>query len=165
MGRTDPPEKKDKIITIMNLIMNCITVNVPQCSTQYRSQCSPVTKQECQTVYRDQCKTQYEQKCSTQYREEVEYYTETECNTDYKEDCEYQWEGTGNNKVWAPIPGSCRNNAYDKCGDVQKQKLRQVPYDDCQSVPKKVCDGAGGSGSGFGGNFNSGSGNIPRTRK
>merc|ERR1719278_237700 len=28
---------------------NCITVNVPKCSTQYRSQCSPVTKQECQT--------------------------------------------------------------------------------------------------------------------
>merc|ERR1712183_375225 len=84
---------------------NCITVTVPKCSTQYRSQCSPVTKQECQTVYRDQCQTQYEQKCSTQYREEVEYYTETECNTDYKEDCEYQWEGTGNNKVWAPIPG------------------------------------------------------------
>jgi len=119
---------------------NCITVTVPKCSTQYRNQCSPVTKQECQTVYRDQCNTQYEQKCSTQYREEVEYYTETECNTDYKEDCEYQWEGTGNNKVWAPIPGSCRNNAYDKCGDVQKQKLRQVPYDDCQSVPKKVCN-------------------------
>merc|ERR1712020_833497 len=125
-------------ITVMKLIMNCITVSVPQCTTQYRSQCSPVTKQECETVYRDQCNTQYEQKCTTQYKEEVEYYTETECNTDYKEDCEYQWEGAGNNKVWAPIPGSCRNNAYDNCGDVQKQKFKQVPYDDCQSVPKKV---------------------------
>ena len=75
----------------------------------------------------------------TQYsREQLEYYTETECNTDYKQDCEYRWEGSGNNKVWAPIPGSCNNNAYDKCGDVQKQKLKQVPYQDCQKVPKQV---------------------------
>ena len=71
-------------------------------------------------------------------RDELEYYTETECNTDYKQDCEYRWEGSGNNKVWAPIPGSCNNNAYDKCGDVQKQKLKQVPYQDCQNVPKQV---------------------------
>jgi len=91
-------------------------------------------------VLRDQCNTEYEQKCITEYREEVEYYTETECNTDYKQDCEYQWEGTGNNKVWAPIPGSCTNNAYDNCGDVQKQKLKQVPYESCASVPKKVCN-------------------------
>merc|ERR1712013_897346 len=54
--------------------------------------------QECQTVQVKQCNT--------------EYYTETECSTDYKQDCEYQWEGTGNNKVWAPIQGTCKNNAY-----------------------------------------------------
>ena len=70
----------------------------------------------------------------------MEHYTETECRTDYKEDCEYQWEGTGYNKVWAPIPGTCRNNPYDKCGDVQKQKVKQVPYQDCQNVPKQVVD-------------------------
>merc|ERR1719336_1009575 len=64
---------------------NCVTVNVPQCKTAYRRQCVPTTRQQCQTVYKH------------------------ECSTDYKEDCEYQWEGTGNNKVWAPIPGSCRN--------------------------------------------------------
>ena len=58
----------------------------------------------------------------------MEHYTETECRTDYKEDCEYQWEGTGYNKVWAPIPGTCRNNPYDKCGDVQKQKQKQVNF-------------------------------------
>ena len=56
----------------------------------------------------------------------------------YLQDCEYQWEGTGNNKVWAPIEGTCKNNAYDRCGDVQKQKLKQVPYNDCQNVPKQV---------------------------
>jgi len=116
----------------------CETIRVPKCSTQYRSQCKPVQRQECNTVYENDCKTQYQQQCSTQYKDELEYYTETECNTDYKQDCEYRWEGSGNNKVWAPIPGSCNNNAYDKCGDVQKQKLKQVPYQDCQNVPKQV---------------------------
>jgi len=118
---------------------NCITVQVPQCKTAYKNQCVPTTRQECQTVYKQQCTTQYEQQCSTKYKQELEYYTETECSTDYKEDCEYQWEGTGNNKVWAPIPGSCKNNPYDKCGDVQKQKQKQVPYQDCQSVPRQNC--------------------------
>merc|ERR1712107_331211 len=78
-------------------------------------------------------------RCSTQYKDEVEYYTETECKTEYKEDCEYQWEGSGYNKVWAPIPGTCKNNAYYNCGDVQKQKLKQVPNQDCQNVPNQVC--------------------------
>merc|ERR1712126_746896 len=110
----------------------CVQISVPKCSTAYKKQCNQ--------VYKNECSTQYQQQCSTQYREEAEYYTETECNTDYKEDCEYQWEGTGNNKVWAPIPGTCNNNAYDKCGDVQTQKLKQVPYNDCQNVPKQVCN-------------------------
>ena len=34
--------------------------------------------------------------------------------------------------------GRTKNNAYDRCGDVQKQKLKQVPYNDCQNVPKQV---------------------------
>merc|ERR1711942_241830 len=92
--------------------------------------------QECKTVY----KTEYEEVCSQQYRDETEFYTETECTTDYKQDCEYQWEGTGNNKVWAPIQGTCKNNAYDKCGDVQKERVKQVPYNDCKDVPKQVCN-------------------------
>ena len=71
-------------------------------------------------------------------RDELEYYTETECNTKYKQDCEYRWEGSGNEKVWVPVPGSCNNNAYNKCGDVQKKKLKQVPYQDCKNVPMQV---------------------------
>merc|ERR1712137_737958 len=157
----------------------CETIQQKKCSTLYRNQCKPVKRQQCNTVYENECTTQ--QQCSTQYKDELEYYTETECNTDYKQDCEYRWEGSGNNKVWVPIPGSCNNNAYDKCGDVQKQKLKQVPYQDCQNVPqqqcravhkkvpqrisrtvpKKVCEGGSG-GSGYnrgsgGSGFNGGS--------
>merc|ERR1712121_297054 len=99
---------------------DCQTVQVKQCNTAYRKQCVPKQRQECNTVYK------------------TEYDTETECNTDYKQDCEYQWEGTGNNKVWVPIQGTCQNNAYDKCGDVQKERLKQVPYNDCKDVPKQV---------------------------
>merc|ERR1712111_294047 len=67
--------------------------------------------------------------------------------------------------------------AYDSCGDVQKQKLKQVPYQDCKNVPqqqckpvhkkvpqrisrnvpKKVCDGGSGYGGGSGFNGNNGS--------
>merc|ERR1711915_822839 len=94
-----------------------------QCKTDYKKQCVPKQRQECQSVYLSVCNTEYQEVCSQKYRDETEYYTETECNTDYKQDCEYQWEGTGNNKVWAPIPGTCKNNAYDKCQDVQKEKL------------------------------------------
>merc|ERR1712123_92417 len=118
----------------------CQTVQAKQCNTAYKKQCVPKQRQECQTVYKSVCKTEYQQVCSQKYRDETEYYTETECNTDYKQDCEYQWEGTGNNKVWAPTQGTCNNNAYDKCGDVQKQKLKQVPYNDCNDVPKQVCN-------------------------
>merc|ERR1712038_1494277 len=111
-----------------------------QCNTEYKKQCVPKQRQECQTVYKSVCNTEYQQVCNQKYRDETEYYTETECNTDYKQDCEYQWEGTGNNKVWAPIQGTCKKNAYDKCEDVQKQRLKQVPYNDCNTVPKKVCN-------------------------
>merc|ERR1719474_1570193 len=111
-----------------------------QCNTEYKKQCVPKQRQECQTVYKSVCNTEYQEVCSQKYRDETKYYTETECNTDYKQDCEYQWEGTGNNKVWAPIPGTCKNNAYDKCQDVQKEKLKQVPYNDCNNVPKQVCN-------------------------
>merc|ERR1712137_1534232 len=77
-------------------------------------ECETIQQKKCSTLYRNQCKPVNKQQCSTQYKDELEYYTETECNTDYKQDCEYRWEGSGNNKVWAPIPGSCNNNAYDK---------------------------------------------------
>merc|ERR1719242_309433 len=70
---------------------------------------------------------------------EYEPYTETECSTEYKEDCQYQWEGHGNNKVWAPIPGTCKQNPYDSCKDVSKTKEKQVAYPVCRDVPEKVC--------------------------
>merc|ERR1711994_440971 len=38
------------------------------------------------------------------------------------------------------IQGTCKNNAYDKCQDVQKERLKQVPYNDCKDVPRQVCN-------------------------
>merc|ERR1711872_1088134 len=89
------------------------------------------------------CRTENQVVWDTKYVEtetqECSTISVPKCSTKYKKDCEYQWEGTGNNKVWAPIPGTCNNNAYDSCGDVQKQKLKQVPYQDCKNVPRQVC--------------------------
>ena len=89
-------------------------------------------------MQKQQCNVVQEQQCQEKWRDETQNYSETQCSTQYKEDCEYQWEGTGNNKVWAPIPGTCNSNPYDHCEDVQKQAVKQVPYTDCQAVPKQV---------------------------
>merc|ERR1711971_928422 len=54
-------------------------------------------------------------------------------------DCEHQWQGEGNNKVWVPIPGTCKTNPHDQCRDVTKQKARQVAYPVCRDVPEQQC--------------------------
>merc|ERR1712152_68336 len=109
------------------------------CQTVTERLCKATTRQECQTVYEKSCNTVYKSVCVDQYKTEYEPYTETECSTEYKEDCEYQWEGHGNNKVWAPIPGTCKQNPYDSCKDVTKTKEKQVAYPVCNDVPEQVC--------------------------
>merc|ERR1719330_910842 len=93
-----------------------------QCRTEYTAvwdtEYVERETQECVTKYVPECKTVYEKKCTTvykkvcvdQYKTEYEPYTETECSTEYKEHGEYHWQGEGNNKVWVPIPGSCKTN-------------------------------------------------------
>merc|ERR1739838_1030757 len=83
--------------------------------------------------------TVYKSVCVEQYKTEYEPYTETECFTHYKDDCEYQWEGYGNDKVWAPIAGTCKKNPYETCKDVSKTKERQVAYPVCNDVPEQKC--------------------------
>merc|ERR1712141_506323 len=106
--------------------VECRTEYTTVWDTQYQEketqQCVTNYEKECQTVYEKSCNTVYKSVCVDQYKTEYEPYTETECSTEYKEDCEYQWEGHGNNKVWAPIPGTCKQNPYDSCKDVTKTK-------------------------------------------
>merc|ERR1711982_294427 len=115
------------------------TVHDDVCKTVFERQCQPTTRQECNTIYEKKCTTIYKSVCVDQYKTEYEPYTETECSTLYKEDCEYQWEGHGNNKVWVPIPGTCKNNPYDECKEVTKTKERQVAYPVCNDVPEQSC--------------------------
>ena len=117
----------------------CVTVHDNVCKTVFERQCQPTTRQECNTIYEKKCTTVYKNVCVDQYKTEYEPYTETECSTLYKEDCEYQWEGHGNNKVWVPIPGTCKNNPYDECKEVTKTKERQVAYPVCNDVPEQSC--------------------------
>merc|ERR1711971_388909 len=109
------------------------------CRTETQRLCQPTTRQECSTVYEKQCQTVYKSVCVEQYKTEYEPYTETECSTQYKDDCEYQWEGYGNDKVWAPIAGTCKKNPYETCKDVAKTKERQVAYPVCNDVPEQKC--------------------------
>merc|ERR1712038_1751632 len=117
----------------------CVTNYEKVCHTVTERLCKATTRQECQTVYEASCSTVYKSVCVDQYKTEYEPYTETECTTEYKEDCEFQWEGYGNNKVWAKIPGTCKQNPYDNCQDVTKTKEKQVAYPLCNDVPEQKC--------------------------
>merc|ERR1712154_180663 len=125
----------------------CVTEYEKVCNTELQRLCQPTTRQECSTHYEQQCSTVYKNVCVQKYRTEYEPYTETECTTEYKQDCQYEWQGEGNDKVWAPIDGTCQSVPYDECNDVQKTHARQVAYEACHeepeescvSVPKEVC--------------------------
>merc|ERR1711892_773498 len=114
-----------------------------QCRTEYTTlwdtEYKETETQVCTTEYEKECQTVYKSVCVQQYKTEYEPYTETECSTQYKEDCEYQWEGYGNDKVWAPIAGTCKKNPYDECKDVTKTKEKQVAYPVCKDVPEQKC--------------------------
>merc|ERR1711929_73583 len=135
---TEYQEKEEQI---------CETVYEKQCTQRVQRLCQPTTRQECTTHYEQQCSTIYKNVCVQKYRTEYEPYTETECSTEYKQDCQYEWQGEGNDKVWAPIDGTCQSVPYDECKDVQKTHARQVAYEACHeepeesciSVPKEVC--------------------------
>merc|ERR1712213_33370 len=117
----------------------CTTEYEKVCRTETQRLCQPTTRQECSTVYEKQCQTVYRNECVEQFKTEYEPYTETECSTEHKEDCEYQWEGHGNDKVWAPIAGTCKSNPYETCSDVTKSKAVQVPYPVCRDIPEQKC--------------------------
>merc|ERR1712158_97419 len=105
----------------------CVTNYEKVCHTVNERLCKATTRQECHTIYEKSCSTVYKSVCVEQYR------------TEYEEDCEFQWEGYGNNKVWAKIPGTCKQNPYDKCQDVTKTKEKQVAYPVCNDVPEQKC--------------------------
>merc|ERR1739838_583059 len=117
----------------------CTTEYEKVCRTETQRLCQPTTRQECSTVYEKQCQKGYKSVCVEQYKTEYEPYTETECSTQYKDDCEFQWEGYGNDKVWAPIAGTCKKNPYETYKDVSKTKERQVAYPVCNDVPEQNC--------------------------
>ena len=117
----------------------CTTEYDKQCVTEYHALCLDTIRTECRTVYQNKCETVYHSVCVDKYKTEYEPFIESECTTLYKQDCEYRWEGEGNSKVWAPVPGTCKENPYDECKDVAKTKERQVAYPVCREVPQEKC--------------------------
>merc|ERR1711922_65311 len=128
--------------------ISCITTQETIWDTQYIEKIEQECHQEqiqkfrqaCQTVYKNSCQTVNKQVCTQQYRQEPQPYTETECSSQQKTDCESRWEEDGyGGKKWVEVPSTCQQNTYDTCQDVQKQKLVQVPYTDCQNVAQQQC--------------------------
>merc|ERR1711994_329219 len=118
---------------------DCKTVYEKQSSTRTQRLCQPTTRQECTTEYANECSTIYKNVCVQKYRTEYEPYTESECTTEYKQDCQFEWRGYGNDKVWAPIEGTCQNVPYDECKEVAKTHAKQVAYQECKDVPEQKC--------------------------
>merc|ERR1711953_20653 len=117
----------------------CETVYEQVCNTELQRLCKPTTRQECTTNYVEECNTIYKNVCVQKYRTEYEPYTESERTTEYKQDCQFEWRGYGNDKVWAPIEGTCQNVPYDECKEVAKTHAKQVAYQECQDVPRQQC--------------------------
>merc|ERR1712038_45973 len=117
----------------------CETVYEQLCQVESQRLCQETTREECRLVQDKVCKQEYKKVCVEEYKTVVEPYTETECVTSYKEDCEYHWEVVGKEKIWAPIPGSCKKNPYDECHDVEKTHSKQVSYPVCHEVPQEKC--------------------------
>ena len=123
-------------------------VETEECETEYSSLCVTETNvvcvdsvvTQCDTVFNNKCHTEYNTVCTEAFRPELEPFIETECEVKYSEECDYRWEGEGNDKVWVPIPGTCKQEPYEECVDVAKTKERQIPYPVCQDVPNQVND-------------------------
>merc|ERR1712107_856724 len=107
--------------------IQCRTEYVTLWDTEYQER----EEQVCETVYEKQCETRTQRLCQPTTRQE--------CTTDYKQDCQYEWRGHGNDKVWAPIEGTCQNVPYDECRDVEKTHAKQVAYQECNDVPDQKC--------------------------
>jgi len=122
-------------------------VETEECETEYSSLCVTETNvvcvdsvvTQCDTVITNKCHTEYNTVCKDQFRPELEPFIETECQVLYKEECDFRWEGEGNEKVWVPIPGTCKEEPYEDCVDVAKTKERQIAYPVCQDVPVQIC--------------------------
>merc|ERR1712054_383235 len=109
------------------------------CQTLVQNLCRPTSRQECHTKQTEVCKEIKRNVCVQKFKTEYQPYTESECTTEYKQDCQYAWKGIGNDKVWAPIEGTCQNVPYDSCKEVAKTQARQVAYQECHDVPERKC--------------------------
>merc|ERR1712019_188517 len=144
--------------TLVTPLMLCLVTGAPSpysevqsapqtksvsCRTEYSvvwdTQYQEKETQECVRDYEKVCHTVTERLCKPTTRQECQTKLEKSCSTVYKSVCDFQWEGYGNNKVWAKIPGTCKQNPYDNCQDVTKTKEKQVAYPVCNDVPEQKC--------------------------
>lgn len=77
------------------------------------------------------------------------------CTTIHIDDCQSRWEGQGDTRVWAIIPGSCVRRPQQRCEQpslqcrhlpsrrcrtvrrCRRQQCRKVPWTFCHKRPRK----------------------------
>merc|ERR1712076_191941 len=79
-----------------------------QCRTEYVT----LWDTEYQEKEEQVCVTKYEKECTQRVQRLCQPTTRQEGHTEYKQDCQFEWRGHGNDKVWAPIEGTCQNVPY-----------------------------------------------------
>jgi len=141
----------------------CQTLVQNLCRPTTRQECNTKQTEVCKEIKRNVCvqkfKTEYqpytESKCTTEYKQVIErvegkpqvcrttfynrYMSISSVPQYYLQDCQYAWKGAGNDKVWAPIEGTCQNVPYDSCKEVAKTQAKQVAYQECHDVPETKC--------------------------
>merc|ERR1712110_401132 len=122
-----PTPTPEKLIAPVTPAIACTVTYVTVWDTEYHDNEKEV------------CVTEYEKVCNTELQRLCQPTTRQECSTEYEQDCQYEWQGEGNDKVWAPIDGTCQSVPYDECKDVQKTHARQVAYEACHEEPEESC--------------------------
>merc|ERR1711971_1183653 len=130
-----PTPTPEKLIAPATPAIACTVTYVTVWDTEYHDN----EKEVCVTEYEKVCSTELQRLCQPTTRQECSTEYEQQCSTVYKQDCQYQWEGEGNDKVWAPIDGTCQNVPYDECKEVEKSHARQVAFEACHEEPEESC--------------------------
>ena len=82
-----------------------------------------------------------EEKCSVRYETKYEPYTEEHCEDNWSNVCDKVWKSTGYGpEKWVE---ECKRVNNPKCSNIQKQREKRVPYNDCKEhcykVPERKC--------------------------
>jgi len=101
--------------------------------------CEPHVSKDCEPHNEELCSWEKKTECKDVHKKIHVPYTETECKKKQKKICDHRWVGTGKDKIWEEIPGTCKFVYDDYCEDVTKHREKETTEQICEEVPQKYC--------------------------